>query len=171
MNKDKRRAIFERLRAERPDPDTELNYSTPFELLVAVVLSAQATDVGVNKATAKLFPVANTPEAMLALGEDGIRGYIQTLGLYNNKAKNLAEACRILVDKHGGEVPEVERVREHVPEPRQRRDAVGRERLREHDADGDVEDEQEDDRGPGGADRQRVRVDEPANATPDAVVD
>jgi endonuclease-3 len=105
MNREKRREIFERLRAERPHPDTELNYSTPFELLVAVALSAQATDVGVNKATAKLFPVANTPQAILDLGLEGLKGYIQTIGLYNSKANNLIKACRILVEEHGGEVP------------------------------------------------------------------
>ena len=105
MNREKRREIFERLRAERPPPDTELNYSTPFELLVAVVLSAQATDVGVNKATAKLFPVANTPQAILDLGLEGLKGYIQTIGLYNSKANNFIKACRILVEEHGGEVP------------------------------------------------------------------
>lgn len=105
MNREKRRAIFERLRAERPDPDTELNYQSPFELLVAVVLSAQATDVSVNKATAKLFPVANTPEAILDLGVEGLKHYIQTIGLYNSKANNLIKACRILVDEHNGEVP------------------------------------------------------------------
>jgi len=108
-------AFIARLAESDPHPTTELRYTTPFELLVAVSLSAQSTDVGVNKATAKLFPVANTPEAMLALGEDGIRGYIQTLGLYNNKAKNLAEACRILVDKHGGEVPEDRAALEELP--------------------------------------------------------
>jgi len=105
VNRDKRRTIFERLRAERPDPDTELNYQSPFELLVAVVLSAQATDVSVNKATAKLFPVANTPEAILDLGVEGLKDYIQTIGLYNSKASNIIKACRILVDEHGGQVP------------------------------------------------------------------
>ena len=105
MNREKRRAIFERLRAQRPRPDTELNYQSPFELLVAVVLSAQATDVSVNKATAKLFPVAPTPEAILELGVEGLKDYIQTIGLYNSKANNIIKACRILVDKHDGEVP------------------------------------------------------------------
>jgi endonuclease-3 len=105
MNKTRRRQILERLRAERPEPDTELNYSNPFELLVAVVLSAQATDVSVNKATAELFPVANTPRALLDLGVDGLKGYIQTIGLYNSKAHNLIKACRILVDEHNGQVP------------------------------------------------------------------
>jgi len=115
MTADEAAAFIARLAERDPEPTTELSYTTPFELLVAVSLSAQSTDVGVNKATAKLFPVANTPEAMLALGEDGIRGYIQTLGLYNNKAKNLAEACRILVDKHGGEVPEDRAALEELP--------------------------------------------------------
>ncbi len=105
MNREKRRAIFERLRAQRPRPDTELNYQSPFELLVAVVLSAQATDVSVNKATAKLFPVAPTPEAILELGVEGLKDYIQTIGLYNSKANNIIKACRILVDEHDGEVP------------------------------------------------------------------
>lgn len=105
MNPAKRRAIFERLRAANPHPTTELNYSTPFELLVAVVLSAQATDVGVNKATAKLFPVANTPEAILKLGEDGLKSYIKTIGLYQTKAKNVIGLCQQLLEKHGGEVP------------------------------------------------------------------
>jgi len=105
VNREKRRAIFERLRAQRPRPDTELNYQSPFELLVAVVLSAQATDVSVNKATAKLFPVAPTPEAILELGVEGLKDYIQTIGLYNSKANNIIKACRILVDEHDGEVP------------------------------------------------------------------
>ncbi|MBC7192420.1 endonuclease III [Marinobacter sp.] len=106
MNKQKRIEIFTRLRDANPEPTTELNYSTPFELLVAVILSAQATDVGVNKATAKLFPVANTPEAILALGVDGLKEYIKTIGLYNSKAENIIKACRMLVAKHGGEVPD-----------------------------------------------------------------
>lgn len=105
MNADKRRQIFERLHAANPSPVTELAYGTPFELLVAVILSAQATDKGVNKATARLFPVANTPQAILALGEEGLRGHIRTIGLFNSKAKNIIAACRILVDRHGGEVP------------------------------------------------------------------
>jgi endonuclease-3 len=105
MNPVKRRAIFERLRAANPQPTTELNYSTPFELLVAVVLSAQATDVGVNKATAKLFPVANTPQAILALGEAALKTYIKTIGLYQTKAKNVIGLCGLLLERHGGEVP------------------------------------------------------------------
>ncbi|WP_374601780.1 endonuclease III [Arenimonas sp.] len=100
-----RQELFARLAELNPKPTTELEYSTPFELLVAVTLSAQATDVGVNKATRRLFPVANTPEAILALGEDGLKKYISTIGLYNAKATNVVAACRILVEKHGGEVP------------------------------------------------------------------
>ncbi len=105
MNAQKRYEIFSRLRDANPEPTTELEYTTPFELLVAVTLSAQATDRGVNKATAKLFPVANTPEAILALGEDGLREYIKTIGLFNSKAKNIIEACRRLIEKHGSDVP------------------------------------------------------------------
>jgi endonuclease III len=105
MNKDKRRAIFERLRTANPTPTTELDYSTPFELLVAVILSAQATDKGVNKATAGLFPLANTPQAILALGEEGLKRHIRTIGLFNSKAKNIVKACAILTAEHGGRVP------------------------------------------------------------------
>ena len=105
MNAEKRREIFRRLHEDNPEPKTELAYSTPFELLIAVILSAQATDVGVNKATAKLFPVANTPEAIYALGYDGLCEYIRTIGLYPSKAKNVIETCRILIEKHGGQVP------------------------------------------------------------------
>jgi endonuclease-3 len=105
MKADQRRELFARLKELNPKPTTELEYSTPFELLVAVTLSAQATDVGVNKATRKLFPVANTPEAILALGEDGLKQYISTIGLFNAKAANVIAACRILVEQHGGEVP------------------------------------------------------------------
>ena len=97
--------MFRRLRELNPHPTTELDYSTPFELLVAVILSAQATDVGVNKATKKLFPVANTPQAILDLGEDGLKRYISTIGLFNAKAKNVIATCRILVERHGGDVP------------------------------------------------------------------
>ena len=100
-----RTAFFTRLRELNPHPKTELEYSTPFELLIAVMLSAQATDVSVNKATRRLFPVANTPQAMLALGEDGIKRYISTIGLYNAKAKHAVETCRKLIDDHRGEVP------------------------------------------------------------------
>ena len=105
MNKDIRREIFTRLRAANPNPTTELNYDTPFELLVAVVLSAQATDVGVNKATAKLYPAANTPAAILDLGPVGLKRYIKTIGLYNTKAENIIRLCRILLEQHDGEVP------------------------------------------------------------------
>ena len=105
MNPQKRRAIFERLRAANPQPTTELEYSTPFELLVAVMLSAQATDKSVNLATRKLFAVANTPQAILALGQKGLESYIKTIGLYQTKAKNLIETCRILIERYGGEVP------------------------------------------------------------------
>jgi endonuclease-3 len=115
MNPAKRREIFERLRALNPNPRTELEYSTPFELLAAVLLSAQATDRSVNAATRKLFPVANTPAAILALGTDGLVPYIQTIGLYRSKAKHLVEACRILVDEHGGEVPRERESLERLP--------------------------------------------------------
>jgi endonuclease-3 len=100
-----RRELFARLAELNPHPTTELAYTTPFELLVAVVLSAQATDVGVNKATRRLFPVANTPAAILALGEDGLKKHIATIGLFNAKAKNVIALCRQLIDLHGGEVP------------------------------------------------------------------
>ena len=100
-----RQELFARLSELNPKPTTELEYSTPFELLVAVTLSAQATDVGVNKATRRLFPVANTPAAILALGEEGLKKYISTIGLYNAKAANVIAACRILVEQHDGEVP------------------------------------------------------------------
>ncbi|MCU7796735.1 MAG: endonuclease III [Candidatus Thiodiazotropha sp. (ex Myrtea spinifera)] len=115
MNKEKRRAIFERLQAADPNPTTELNYKTPFELLVAVVLSAQSTDKGVNKATDLLFPVANTPEAILELGVAGLKTYIKTIGLFNNKAKNIIETCRILIEQHGSEVPEDREALESLP--------------------------------------------------------
>ncbi|WFC61727.1 endonuclease III [Pseudomonas sp. REST10] len=106
MNAAKRLEIFRRLHEDNPEPKTELAYSNSFELLVAVTLSAQATDVSVNKATAKLFPVANTPEAIYALGVEGLSEYIKTIGLYNSKAKNVIEACRILIEKHGSQVPD-----------------------------------------------------------------
>jgi len=106
MNPQKRLQIFQRLQQQNPEPRTELNYQNPFELLVAVVLSAQATDKGVNKATAILFPVANTPEAILELGEDGLKDYIKTIGLFNSKAKHIVQTCRMLVEKHHGQVPE-----------------------------------------------------------------
>ncbi|MBW3163065.1 endonuclease III [Ferrimonas balearica] len=115
MNKDKRRLILERLRANNPKPETELEFSNPYELLVAVALSAQATDVSVNKATRKLFPVANTPQAMLDLGAEGVKSYIKTIGLYNTKAENVIKAARILVEHHGGEVPEDRAALEKLP--------------------------------------------------------
>lgn len=105
MNAEKRREIFRRLRKANPHPTTELHYRTPFELLIAVVLSAQATDVGVNKATAKLFPAANTPEAIADLGLTGLKRYIKTIGLYNSKAKNIIALCHRLLEHHNGEVP------------------------------------------------------------------
>ena len=97
--------LFQRLQAVMPAPTTELHYRTPFELLIAVMLSAQATDVSVNKATAELFRLANTPEAMLALGEDGLKRHIKTIGLFNSKAANIMQTCRLLLDRHGGRVP------------------------------------------------------------------
>ena len=106
MNKEKRIQIFTRLKEQNPSPKTELKYSSDFELLIAVVLSAQATDVGVNKATAKLYPVANTPETILALKEEGLKQYIKTIGLFNSKAKNVIKTCQILVDKHDSKVPQ-----------------------------------------------------------------
>ena len=115
MNKQKRTEIFSRLRAENPTPTTELHYSTPFELLVAVILSAQATDKGVNKATDKLFPVANTPEAILALGEDGLKQYIKTIGLFNSKGANIIKTCRILIEQYSSEVPEDRKALEALP--------------------------------------------------------
>lgn len=115
MNRDKRTEIFARLRANNPNPTTELNYSTPFELLIAVILSAQATDVGVNKATDKLYPVANTPEAILALGVDGLKEYIKTIGLFNSKAENVIKTCRALLERHGGEVPDSREALEALP--------------------------------------------------------
>ncbi len=105
MNAQKRYQIFARLREHIEEPRSELEYGTPFELLIAVVLSAQATDVSVNKATARLFAVANTPQQILALGEDGLKPYIKTIGLYNSKAKNIIAACRILIEQHASEVP------------------------------------------------------------------
>jgi len=106
MNPQKRLQIFQRLQKQNPEPRTELNYQSPFELLVAVTLSAQATDKGVNKATTILFPVANTPEAILALGGAGLKAYIKTIGLFNNKARHIIKACKILVEQHQGQVPE-----------------------------------------------------------------
>ncbi|MEO2266736.1 endonuclease III [Pseudoalteromonas pernae] len=115
MNKEKRRVILERLREANPHPETELEYSSPFELLVAVTLSAQATDVGVNKATRKLFPRANTPQAILDLGLEELREAIKTIGLFNSKANNVYKMCQILVEQHGGEVPENREALEALP--------------------------------------------------------
>ena len=115
MNPQKRRRIFERLRAANPHPKSELDHGTPVELLVAVVLSAQATDKGVNKATAQLFPVANTPAAFVKLGVDGLIPYVSSIGLFNTKAKNLVALSRILVEQHGGEVPREREALEKLP--------------------------------------------------------
>lgn len=115
MNAAKRQAIFERLRQQNPHPTTELEYTTPFELLIAVLLSAQATDVSVNKATRLLYPVANTPKKIHALGIDGLIPYIQTIGLFRTKAKNVIETCRILMAEHGGEVPRQREALEALP--------------------------------------------------------
>ncbi|MEF1284379.1 endonuclease III [Vibrio sp. M250220] len=115
MNKEKRILILERLREDNPNPQTELNWSTPFELLIAVLLSAQATDVSVNKATDKLYPVANTPQGLLDLGVDGVKEYIKTIGLFNSKAENVIKTCKILIEQHGGEVPENREALEALP--------------------------------------------------------
>ena len=115
MNRQIRHDIFSRLREHNPTPTTELHYSSPFELLVAVTLSAQATDKGVNKATAKLFPVANTPEAILKLGEAGLKKYIKTIGLFNSKAKHIIQACRMLVEQHNSVVPDDRAALEALP--------------------------------------------------------
>lgn len=115
MNREQRREIFERLRRENPSPTTELQFRSPFELLVAVILSAQATDRSVNRATAGLFAVAATPAAMLALGEAGLREHIRTIGLFNTKARNIIETCRILVERHGGAVPTDRKALETLP--------------------------------------------------------
>tara|TARA_B110000881_G_C18559513_1_gene508947 strand:- start:950 stop:1585 length:636 start_codon:yes stop_codon:yes gene_type:complete len=115
MNKDKRLEILTRLRDDNPHPTTELNFSTPFELLIAVLLSAQSTDVGVNKATDKLYPVANTPEAIYNLGLEGLKEYIKTIGLFNTKAANTIKTCKMLIDLHGGEVPEDRAALEALP--------------------------------------------------------
>jgi len=115
MNADKRYQIFSRLRENNPEPKTELNYSNPFELLIAVILSAQATDVGVNKATAKLYPVANTPAAIAALGVDGLKHYIKTIGLFNSKAENIIKTCHLLVERHNSVVPSTREELEALP--------------------------------------------------------
>jgi endonuclease-3 len=115
VNAAKRREIFLRLQAQNPHPTTELEYRTPFELLVAVILSAQATDVSVNAATRQLYPVASTPQALLGLGEEGLREYIQRIGLYQTKAKHVIQTCRILLEQHGGEVPQTREALEALP--------------------------------------------------------
>lgn len=115
MNPEKRLEIFRRFREANPHPTTELEYTTPFELLIAVILSAQATDVSVNKATRQLYPVANTPAAIHALGIEGLTEYIRTIGLYRTKAKNVIETCRILLEQHGGEVPRSREALEALP--------------------------------------------------------
>ena len=115
MNRDKRQQIFTRLRDHNPHPTTELNYSSSFELLIAVILSAQATDVSVNKATAGLFAVAQTPQAMLDLGEPGLREHIKTIGLYNSKAKNIMKTCQLLIEKHKSEIPDDRHSLEALP--------------------------------------------------------
>ena len=115
MNPKKRAEFFRRLAELDPEPATELEYSSTFELLIAVILSAQATDVGVNKATRRLFPVANTPDAILELGEEGLKRHIRTIGLFNSKAKNIIKTCRALVDEHGGQVPNRREALEALP--------------------------------------------------------
>ncbi|WP_426577409.1 endonuclease III [Xenorhabdus stockiae] len=115
MNRQKRVEILTRLRDNNPTPTTELVFNSPFELLISVLLSAQATDVSVNKATAKLYPVANTPQTILDLGVDGLKEYIKTIGLYNTKAENVIKTCRILLEKHQGEVPEDRAALEALP--------------------------------------------------------
>ena len=110
-----RAEFFRRLKSVMPEPRTELDYSSPFELLVSVILSAQATDVGVNKATKKLYPIANTPQSIFDLGADGLKTYIRTIGLYNTKAENIIKTCRILLDKHDGEVPRDRKSLEALP--------------------------------------------------------
>ena len=115
MNAGERRQIFQRLRTANPQPTTELRFKSNFELLISVILSAQATDVSVNQATEKLYPVANTPEALLALGEDGLKRYIRTIGLFNTKAKNVIAACRILVEQHASQVPDTREELEALP--------------------------------------------------------
>ena len=115
MNRDKRISIYSTLRERMPEPTTALEYESPFELLIAVILSAQATDVSVNKATQKLYPVANTPDSILALGVEGLKPYIKTIGLFNSKAENIIKTCRILLDEHDGEVPRTRAALEALP--------------------------------------------------------
>lgn len=115
MNKTKRKEIFERLSQAIPEPETELNYSSPFELLIAVILSAQATDKGVNKATDKLYPIANTPKKIFDLGEQGLKQYIKTIGLFNTKGSNIIKTCKILIEKHDGHIPQTREELEALP--------------------------------------------------------
>ena len=115
MNLEQRNAFFTQLKANNPNPETELEYSSPFELLVAVLLSAQATDISVNKGTRQLFKIANTPAALLALGEDGVRPFIEHIGLFRTKGKHLQETCRLLLERHGGEVPRTREALEALP--------------------------------------------------------
>jgi endonuclease III len=115
MNLEQRTAFFAQLKANNPNPETELEYSSPFELLVAVLLSAQATDISVNKGTRQLFKIANTPAAILALGEDGVRPFIEHIGLFRTKGKHLQETCRLLLERHGGEVPRTREALEALP--------------------------------------------------------
>ena len=115
MNTEKRIAIYSALREQMPTPTTELNYKNPFELMVAVILSAQATDISVNKATDKLYPVACTPESILAIGVNGLKPYIRTIGLFNGKAENIIKTCRIVIEEHGGEVPRTRAELEALP--------------------------------------------------------
>jgi endonuclease-3 len=115
MNLEQRNAFFAQLKANNPNPETELEYSSPFELLVAVLLSAQATDISVNKGTRQLFKIANTPAALLVLGEDGVRPFIEHIGLFRTKGKHLQETCRLLLERHGGEVPRTREALEALP--------------------------------------------------------
>lgn len=115
MNKEKRTEIFRRFKENNPNPTTELNFSSTFELLIAVILSAQSTDVGVNKCTDKLYPVANTPETIYALGVEGLKEYIKTIGLYNSKAENVIKTCKMLIDLHNSEVPDNRKALEALP--------------------------------------------------------
>jgi len=115
MNKEKRFEIFQRLSEAIPNPETELNYESPFELLIAVILSAQATDKGVNKATDRLYPVANTPDAIFNLGETGLKQYIKTIGLFNTKGSNIIKTCKLLIDQHAGQVPRTRAELEALP--------------------------------------------------------
>lgn len=115
MNLEQRTAFFAQLKANNPNPETELEYSSPFELLVSVLLSAQATDISVNKGTRQLFKIANTPAALIALGEDGVRPFIEHIGLFRTKGKHLQETCRLLLERHGGEVPRTREALEALP--------------------------------------------------------